>query len=125
MFPGYGVYYKKSKHGFESKDVCNLKWFCAQIYRIVEIRKKIEMRKNGSVSDCFNSSMQYCRYAQGMSSTLHMHGIDYMTSTDEYTICTRVAVGSGTSTSTTAYAGSNLAITFKYLGNLIEYNHGL
>ena len=88
----------------------------------------IEMHKNNSYSNRFGTSAQYVRYDQAMHTTLNIKGFDHIESTDAFKIVTKITSGTESTyatTGVTAWTGSNLQISWKYLGDLTEHTHAI
>jgi capsule polysaccharide export protein KpsC/LpsZ len=88
----------------------------------------IEIHKNNAYSKRFSTSAQYSRCTQAMHATLNIKGVDLIESTDTFKIVTKITTGSEQSYGTTVvtdWIGTNLAITWKYLGVMGEYTHAI
>ncbi len=88
----------------------------------------IQIHKNNAYSNRFSTSAQYCRSDQAMHTTLNIKGFDLVDSTDTYKIVTKITTGTeenyGT-TGVTTWTGTNLSISWKYLGDLSEHSHSI
>jgi len=88
----------------------------------------IEIHKNNAYSNRFSTSAQYCRSAQAMHTTLNIKGFDLVDSTDTYKIVTKITTGTEQNYGTTGvitWTGTNLSISWKYLGELSEHSHSI
>ena len=88
----------------------------------------IEIHKNNAYSNRFSTSAQYCRSDQAMHTTLNIKGFDLVDSSDTYKIVTKITTGTEENygnTGVTTWTGTNLSISWKYLGELTEHSHSI